>query len=30
MAYYTALKKEGKATLNEYVAWMTRAAKRGA
>lgn len=29
MAYYTKLNEEGKATPNEFAAWMTRAAKRG-
>jgi lysozyme family protein len=29
MAYYTALNAEGKATPDEYAAWMTRAAQRG-
>jgi hypothetical protein len=29
MAYYTKLNEEGKATPNEYAAWMTLAAKRG-
>jgi hypothetical protein len=27
--YYTKLNEEGKATPDEYAAWMTRAAKRG-
>ena len=29
MTDYTKLNAEGKATLNEFAAWMTRAAKRG-
>jgi lysozyme family protein len=29
MAYYTKLNEEGKASPDEYAAWMTRAAKRG-